>query len=147
MKIFNTEFEVSMRLLLLLNCVTTPIDEEKILYLDFITVNAKNYKLSSENLNGDGLYMINELTTQHSLIKESLKFLVLQDLISVKSSKSGFVYSINKDGKELCNSMQSDYSSQYITNASSVCDAIGTWSIQKIKNFTKRMEEKINGIY
>lgn len=147
MKIFNTEFEVAMRLLILLDCIKVPIDEEKILYLDFITVNAKNYNLSNENLNGDGLYMINELITQRSLNKNSLKTLVLQDLISVNLTNYGFVYFINKDGHNICESMHSDYSAQYKLNAHYVINKIGQWSTQKIKKFTKEMEENKNGIY
>ena len=147
MKIFNTEFEVSMRLLLLLANSKESLDEEKILYLDFITINAKNYNLASENLNGDGLYMLNELTTQHSLIKESLKALVLEDFISVISTESGFFYNINANGIKHCDSMTSDYSRQYKTNAITVYSKIGSWSINKIKEFAKRMEELHNGIY
>ncbi len=141
MKVFNTTFEVSMRLLILLNSLKQPIDEEKILYLDFISVNARNYGFDADNLNGDGLYMLNELTSQRTLIKESIKSLVRQDFISVISTEYGFNYMIKNDGRILCEQMQSDYSKQYKNNSKIVCDEIGEWNIQRIKAFAKEKEE------
>lgn len=141
MKVFNTDFEVSMRILLLLNSLKQPVDEEKILYLDFISVNAKNYGFNTDNLNGDGLYMLNELTSQHSLIREAIKSLVRQDFIYVKSTEYGFQYSIKPEGKMFCGQMQSDYSQQYKYNSTIVCEEIGDWNISRIKKYAKEKEE------
>jgi len=148
MQVFNTNFEVSMRLLLLLNNSNVPLDEEKMLYLDYFTIYGKNYGLANENLNGDGLFMINSFSSQIKLIKDSIKELVLQDLINVENSNQGFLYSINNDGKEICRKMNSDYSNEYKCISKSVLEKYKNKSIKEIKQFAKNKEEEINnGIY
>ena len=139
-KIFNTEFEVSMRLLLLLYSTNTGLDEEKILYLDFFTIYAKNYKLGDDNINGDSKYMLNELTAQRRLIKESIKVLVLEGLIDVNNTKEGFIYKINNKGKSFCESMTSDYSKKYKKQATITREWFLNKTIKEIKDYSKRME-------
>lgn len=139
-KIFNTEFEVSMRLLLLLYSTNTGLDEEKILYLDFFTIYAKNYKLGDDNINGDSKYMLNEFTAQRRLIKESIKVLVLEGLIDVNNTKEGFIYKINNKGKSFCESMTSDYSKKYKKQATITREWFLNKTIKEIKDYSKRME-------
>lgn len=139
-KIFNTEFEVSMRLLLLLYSINTGLDEEKILYLDFFTIYAKNYKLGDDNINGDSKYMLNEFTAQRRLIKESIKVLVLEGLIDVNNTKEGFIYKINNKGKSFCESMTSDYSKKYKKQATITKEWFLNKTIKEIKDYSKRME-------
>lgn len=139
-KIFNTEFEVSMRLLLLLYSTNTGLDEDKILYLDFFTIYAKNYKLGDDNINGDSKYMLNELTAQRRLIKESIKVLVLEGLIDVNNTKEGFIYKINNKGKSFCESMTSDYSKKYKKQATITREWFLNKTIKEIKDYSKRME-------
>lgn len=146
MKIFNTEFEVSMRILLLLNEFSVPLDKDKILYLDYFTINAKNYEISQNNINGDGMYMLNGLTVQYSLIKSSIKSLVLQGLISVRNTIDGYMYSISNEGKSFCKDMTSDYSKLYKENAKATFIKTHNWDITKIKKFAKEKEEELNAI-
>ena len=139
-KIFNTEFEVSMRLLLLLYSTNTGLDEEKILYLDFFTIYAKNYKLGDDNINGDSKYMLNEFTPKRRWIKESIKVLVLERLIDVNNTKEGFIYKINNKGKSFCESMTSDYSKKYKKQATITREWFLNKTIKEIKDYSKRME-------
>ena len=139
-KIFNTKFEVSMRLLLLLYSLNTGLDEDKILYLDFFTIYAKNYKLGDDNINGDSKYMLNEFTAQRRLIKESIKVLVLEGLIDVNNTKEGFIYKINSKGKSFCESMTSDYSKKYKKQATITREWFLYKTIKEIKDYSKRME-------
>ena len=71
-KIFNTNFEVAMRILMLLNAFKEGLDEERILFFDFFTMYAKNYGFGNENINGESSYMINELTRFHISAYQSL---------------------------------------------------------------------------
>ena len=140
-KIFNTKFEVSMRLLLLLQTFNKGLDEERILYLDFFTIYAKNYKLGNENINGDSKYMLNEFTAQRKLIKDSIKELVLEGFINVKNTKDGFLYIISNEGMLFCNSMTSDYSKKYKNQALITKEYFLEKEIKDIKNYSKRMED------
>ncbi|WP_422385566.1 ABC-three component system middle component 2 [Metamycoplasma hominis] len=73
MKIFNTEFEVSMRILILLDCANNWLSNDKIIYLDFFPLYSKKYEIQDENLNGDCSFMISDLTVQRNLKKRSLQ--------------------------------------------------------------------------
>lgn len=144
--IFNTPFEISMRLLILLNAFKSGLDEEKILYIDFFTIYGKNYEFSEDNLNGDSKFMINELTAQRKLINSSIKDLVLSGLINVINTKNGFVYLINNVGSKHCAEMSTDYANRYKQTASIVKETVINMSMKEIKRFARRMdEEKYNG--
>ena len=129
-----------MRLLILLYSLNAGFDEEKILYLDFFTIYAKNYKLGEVNINGDSKYMLNELTAQRKLIKDSIKELVLEGFIDVKNTKEGFIYKINNKGKSFCKSMTSDYSKKYKKQAIITKEWFLNKTTKEIKDYSKRME-------
>ncbi|HHX67966.1 MAG TPA: hypothetical protein GX708_07935 [Gallicola sp.] len=139
-KIFNTTFEVSMRLLILLDVFKTSLDEEKILYIDFFTIYSSNYGFSPVNLNGFSDFMINEFTSQRLLIQKSMKELVLLGLIKVEGSKDGFLYKINNNGALLCESMTSEYAEQYKKYALLVKDKVSNMTISELKKFAKSKE-------
>lgn len=147
-KIFNTSFEISMRLLLLLDIFRYGLDEEKILYLDFFTTYAKNYNFENENINGYSRFMLNEFTAQRTLIKKAIKDLVLMGVIKVNSTKEGFIYLINDAGIKLSLNMSTDYSKQYKKTALSVKKAVGNMSINELKKFARKREAEVqNGTY
>jgi hypothetical protein len=147
-RIFNTSFEVSMRILILLDVFRSGLDEEKILYFDFFTIYEKNYGFGNENINGDSKFMINELTAQRSLINESIKNLVLSNLVKVINTKSGFIYKIHDLGINLSNEMSTDYAIRYKKTARNVMNFAQNMSIREVKRFARNKEEEnYNVIY
>lgn len=144
-RVFNTTFEISMRVLILLDIYRISLDENQIIYLDFFTIYSKNYEIGNENINGDSEFMLNQFTEQRTLIRESIKELVLSGHITVTNTKKGFVYSINDKGTELCISMKTSYSTAYKENATLVRKIFGSANIKKIKSYAREMEEKSNG--
>lgn len=112
--VFNTTFELSLRVLLALdssnNC---PKTVDMITAIDFITVYGKDFGISIENLHGDNSYRFCELAVRRDLITGALKSLVLDELVSVQASEKGFTYEINGKGKTLCNEMESTYAKEY----------------------------------
>jgi hypothetical protein len=145
--VFNTPFEISMRVLLLLDTFKTDLDEEKILYIDFFTIYEKNYDFGEENINGDSKFMINELTAQRKLINTSIKDLVLTGLVKVKNTKQGFLYSISDRGSKHCKEMSTDYAKRYKETALRVKKTVANMSIKEIKRFARMKEETSNVIY
>jgi len=139
-KIFNTNFEVAMRILMLLNAFKEGLDEERILFFDFFTMYAKNYGFGNENINGESSYMINELTSQRKLTHDSIKELVLMGLIYVVNTKNGYLYSINEKGSAVCKEMSTDYAYQYKKIAVSVKETLRNKSNKEIRNFAREKE-------
>ena len=140
MRLFNSEFEVSMRVLLLLNVFHSSLDIDRIMYLDFFTIFSENYALGGENINGDSDYRINSLTLQPELYKNAIKELVTSGLISVQNERNGFCYFITSRGRKICASMSSDYSEQYRRNAELTRVRLQDKSLKAIKLYAKEME-------
>lgn len=147
MKLFNTEFEVSMRILILLKEYADWIDVEKIIYFDFFTIYSKNYEITGENINGDSKFMLNDFTIQRKLFKDSVKELINYGLLLVKVS-DGYFYKINNSGVDLVNQMNTDYSQNYSQNAKLVIQRFKHHTIKELKTYAKEMEKKRNnGLY
>jgi len=112
--VFNTTFELSLRVLLTLDSLNkSPKTVDMITALDFITVYGKDFGVSEENLHGDNSYRFCELAIRRELITGALKSLVLDGLVSVRTSEKGFTYEINSKGKTFCNEMGSTYAKEY----------------------------------
>ena len=137
--LFNTEFEVSMRLLLLLSNVKKGLTKDEIAYLDFITIYSGTYGFEHENLNGECVYPLNELTIQMKLIQESIKKLVVSGLInSIADKNKGFIYRITDKGSSITKNMSSDYSIEYKNIQKGIINKIGEISFNKLKEISKR---------
>jgi len=115
-KLFNTEFEVSMRLLILLDSISN-LNEDELAYLDFFSIYSKSFNFENDNLNGDCSFPINEITIQRKLIKNAIKDLVLKSFIKVNYDKiKGYVYSVTDDGYSYVRKIDDPYSRQYQQN-------------------------------
>lgn len=113
-KVFNTPFEISLRVLLTLDAVDKrPQTVDMITVADFITIYGKDFGITDDNLHGDNSYKFCELAARRSLVTDALKSLVLDGLIVATASKKGFLYMINDNGKTFCEGLKSSYSMEY----------------------------------
>lgn len=113
-KIFNTVFEISMRLLLMLS-----VDEnasrtlDNLMIADFITNYAQTFGIADSNLHGDNTFRFAELAARRKMVREAIKSLILDNLVTVSQGKDGFYYAISDRGKIFCQSLTSDYAKEY----------------------------------
>ena len=107
--VFNSVFEVSLRILCILNENSKPISLERVYCLDFISTYAKDFGYYSINLHGNNNYNYSEFTTRIQLIKAGLKDLVLQGYVDFSITPEGLLYSISKIGKDNQKQMNDDY--------------------------------------
>ena len=125
-KVFNTPFETGLRLLLILNNTTsTGMSIDRIAAIDFMTLYGKDFDITDFNLNGVNDFNFSELSTRREICLKGLKDFALDGLVDVKQTPSGFKYKINKVGKHYVESLDSDYSKQYISTLIKVFDSIG----------------------
>lgn len=115
--LFNTPFEISIRILLLLSAYAQPITVERILITDFISTYGKDFGITENNLNGDNSYRFSEFIARRELVKQAVKKLVLQRLIKPEGSKLGFIYTLTEDGRNLINEFVSSYAEKYVPTA------------------------------
>ena len=119
--IFNTTFEISLRLLLTLEASPREwLSADRIAAIDFITVYSKDFGLADENLHGENNYRYSEFSLRRELVKESLKSLVARGLVHVQATTDGFVYALGKHGGEYCAELESGYATNYRDLATAV---------------------------
>ena len=109
-KIFNSTFEVSLRILSLLSTVaTTDMNVDRITAYDFITIYSKYFELSDINLHGDNNFGFSEFSARREVVQEATKRLVLDGLIRAIRHKNGFCYVLTDIGRQFCVVQNNDY--------------------------------------
>ena len=112
-KLFYTPFEMSLHILLLLDSVGGGFTIERITAYDFIAVYAPDFGFKAESLNGDNGFAFSELTAKRKLMKEAIKDLVLDGLVSASDSMDGIIYSLSSTGLDMSRQYQSEYAITY----------------------------------
>ena len=123
-KVFNTSFEISLRLLLLLREFGEPESLDRIFAGDFITTYGKDFGVSSYNLNGDNNYLFSEFVSRREIVKNALKDGALQNYFRLVNGRQGILYGISEEGKSLAEKLQSEYANEYKTIARGTVMAI-----------------------
>ncbi len=141
-KLFNTEFEVSMRLLILVDSIGN-LNEDELAYIDFFSIYARTFNFGNDNLNGDCSFPVNEITIQRKLIKNAIKDLVLKSLIKVSFDNiKGYVYSVTNQGYSYVRKIDDPYSRQYQQNVRLIKSKLSPISILKLKEIaTQRSDD------
>ena len=99
-KIFNTTFESSLRILLLLYVSEDEqMTLDRIADYDFITIYSKYFGISNMALHGENEFGLSEFAARRGMMQSTMKSLVLDGLVSVKRRQNGFQYSISAVGK------------------------------------------------
>lgn len=130
--IFNSVFENSLKVVLLLKEMTDPATADRVAALDFITTYAGSLGTGTLNLNGDNVYMYSEFTVRRRVIKEALKDLVLFGYVDPEKTSEGIVYQITEDGIGYAADMQSDYAKEYSQTARCALERYGERSEREL---------------
>ncbi len=111
---FNTPFEVSIRMLIILNAAQSSLSIDRITAFDFISIYGKDFGVSEYNLHGNNDYRFSEYASKREIVSQSVKELVLKRYINPHCNKSGFSYSISKNGISFCESLNDDYADSFV---------------------------------
>lgn len=122
-RLFNSTFENSLRLLILLDEYDMPQTLDMLYAVDFMTLYSEPFGLSGHNLNGDNDLKFSEFASQRDLVKEALRELVLDGTAEAVSYKDGLSYIITPEGEDFCNSLTSEYAREYRKTVKTVIDA------------------------
>lgn len=112
-KLFNSEFETSLRIMLLLSVCGKEITIDRIAEYDLLTVYSRYFDLSEQVLNGDNDFGFSEYAARRKKIQETLKVMVLDGTVKVIRSTDGFRYAITETGLSASKKMQSEYAAIY----------------------------------
>jgi hypothetical protein len=129
--LFNSTFEMELRVLLLLSQTRRALSKEEIVDFDFITIYSADYGIGEENLHGENRFKFGEFASRNEAVTEALKETVTNGLVSVKAAK-GFYYCISQSGLEYVNSLENAYSVEYRETARKVLQQYANYSEDEI---------------
>ena len=122
--LFNTTFENALRLLILLDVFDYPQTLDMLYAVDFMATYGKTFNITESNLNGDNQYKFSEFASRREAVKAALKELVLDGLIQALNLNDGIAYPISSEGEDYCNSLESEYATEYRRNAQLVIKSV-----------------------
>jgi hypothetical protein len=120
-RVFNTSFELSLRVLILLSVIDRPSSADGLAAMDFITTYGKSFQISDTNLNGDNDLKFSEYTSRRTLIKAALVDLFRKGMIMPSDTSEGFKYEITERGREHVLLLDGEYACQYKIFAKHSC--------------------------
>ena len=112
-RLFNTPFEISLHVVLLLDVVNAAITQDRITAYDFIAVYCEDFGIADRSLNGENGFAFSELSARRNLTKDAIKDLVVDGLVVAVDGEGGILYSISENGRKMSEGFQSEYASRY----------------------------------
>ncbi|MEJ8778072.1 ABC-three component system middle component 2 [Pseudogracilibacillus sp. ICA-222130] len=133
-KIFNTPFETSLRILIILESEQSIFSTDKLAAIDFISTYGSEFNLSKQNLHGENTFKFAEFSYRREMVHDAIKELVLKDLISIELTNNGFYYYINNTGISFITKLNSSYANQYRSTLKKCTDYIKQKNEQELLN-------------
>ena len=75
-RLFNTPFELSLHVVLLLDVANAGITLDRIAAYDFMAIYCEDFGVADKSLNGENGFAFSELSARRNLIKTAIKNLV-----------------------------------------------------------------------
>jgi hypothetical protein len=109
-KVFNSPLEISLRVLLTLALIGNKgLSIERLVVYDYLILNSGDVEGGPASLHPALPNRSSQLLIKRELIKKSLRILSSKELISVKYSKKGILYSPSKLSVPFMNYFESEY--------------------------------------
>ena len=112
-KLFNTPFELSLHVVLLLDVADTGCTLDRIAAYDFIAIYCEDFGVADRSLNGENGFAFSELSARRNLTKTAIRDLVVDGLVVASDDEMGILYSISESGRKMSESFQSEYAERY----------------------------------
>lgn len=113
--VFNSVYETSMRLVLLLNTFDCQLSSEELFVFDFIATYGKEFNLTDVSLNGDSEFTLSKATLRRKRVMEAVSYLVRNGYVTPVIAKSETKFELTDKGNEFYKKIsQLGYSEKYI---------------------------------
>lgn len=145
MKLFNTQFELSLRAVLMLAAAERKdMTLDRIAVYDFIAIYGSYFGITENNLHGENDYSFSEFASRREILNEALKNLVLDGLVQAKHRKLGFCYEITEVGRTFCNKQSTEYANAYKTMVFNTNQKYGSFTeIELLTMISKKAKEAL----
>lgn len=138
-EVFNSELELSLRILLTLYTTPGSLNADEIVLSDFITIYSHEFGLSEDNLHGINEFSFAEFAARREQFHGALKDLVINDYVTVLSTKEGFMYQDSDIGESICDSMSTEYADAYLDYSYKAHDYMQNKSTTELFSYINRM--------
>lgn len=113
--VFNSVYETSMRLVLLLFAFDAPLSSEELFVFDFVATYGKEFGLTDVSLNGDSEFTLSKATLRRKRVVEAVSYLVRNGYITLIAEENKTKYELTERGDEFYKKIsQTGYSEKYI---------------------------------
>ena len=113
--VFNSVYETSMRLALLLFAFDAPLSSEELFVFDFVATYGKEFGLTDVSLNGDSEFTLSKATLRRKRVVEAVSYLVRNGYITLIAEENKTKYELTERGDEFYKKIsQTGYSEKYI---------------------------------
>lgn len=141
-KLFNTPFELSLHVVLLLDVADTGLTFDRIAAYDFITIYCEDFGVADRSLNGENGFAFSELSARRNVTKTAIKDLVVDGLIVATDDEAGILYSASDSGRKMSEGFQSEYAERYKELMRLVVEKYGNYSDVQLFNEINRQSTK-----
>lgn len=133
-RLFNTPFELSLHVVLLLDVANAGITLDRIAAYDFMAIYCEGFGVADKSLNGQNGFAFSELSARRNLIKTAIKNLVVDGLVIATDDEAGILYSASESGRNMSESFQSEYAKRYKELMWLVVEKYGNYSDVQLFN-------------
>lgn len=130
--LFNSVFENSLRILLLLAEFETSQSLDKIYATDFMASYGATFGIAEFDLNGDNSYKFSEFASRREIVRLALKQLVLEGLVLPSNSLLGVLYVISDTGRKYSDTLTSEYAKEYRMAARKIVEVVSNESERSV---------------
>jgi hypothetical protein len=134
--LFNTAFENSLRIALLLDAFGRPQNLDMIYAADFMTIFGGYFGFGHNCLQGENRMLFSIFTSRRKIVRQAINSLVVEGIVMPSIGSEGLVYGLTETGRQFCTSLSSEYAKEYKTTAIKVASAVSGMSstllIQKL---------------
>ena len=141
-KPFNTPFELSLHVVMLLDVTDTGLTLDRIAAYDFIAIYCEDFGVADRSLNGENGFAFSELSARRNLTKAAIKDLVIDGLVVATDDETGILYSVSEDGRKMSKGFQSEYAERYKELMRLVVEKYGNYSDVQLFNEINRQSTK-----
>ena len=135
--IYNSTFEISIRVLVLLKIIEKEyLSIDELMIYDYLTLNSYDVG-GPASLHAPVPNRGVQVFSKKNLIKESISFLLSKELVVINNNENGIFYAINNNGMLLLEYFESDYYKKLLFKIRWVNSEFGMTSRKELDQFVK----------
>ena len=131
---FNSVFETTLRILVLMEVFIKPKTVDMLCMADFVTTYGLCLGVSNHNINGENKFKFSELAARREKVGAALRDLCLMGLAISSVEKDGINYSLTETGSKLASELDSAYAEAYRATAQRTVEILMKMDEQEVLN-------------